>query len=93
MTFRYGRIGLLVRLFFEPLSRWIIAQDVKMLALQQHNLEAFQGQTLGQGQGHGAFHSTEADLLGGHIIAWRKALLRGEVPPVAGQERWVDMTL
>jgi len=42
ITFRFGRIGWFVRLFFEPLSRWIIHQDVNMVALQQDNIERFQ---------------------------------------------------
>jgi phenylpropionate dioxygenase-like ring-hydroxylating dioxygenase large terminal subunit len=94
MTFRYGRIGLsgfFVRLFFEPLSRWIIRQDVKMLALQQHNLDALKAQA-DSGEPK-LFHSTPADLLGSHIIQWRKAMLRGEAPPPAGQESHVDITL
>lgn len=88
MTFRYKRIGLLVRLFFEPLSRWIIRQDVAMLGLQQRNLE----QTAAQ-HSQSFFQSTEADLLGPHIIAWRKALLNNESPPPAGQERHVKIYL
>lgn len=87
MTFRYKRIGWLVRLFFEPLSRWIIRQDVKMLALQKKNLDQFS---------HGSeqlFQSTPADLLGAHIISWRKAILNRTPPPVAGQENSVDFYL
>ncbi|MBT8098653.1 MAG: aromatic ring-hydroxylating dioxygenase subunit alpha, partial [Gammaproteobacteria bacterium] len=39
ISFRFGRIAALVRLVFEPLSRWIISQDVRMVALQQENIE------------------------------------------------------
>ncbi|MES3021892.1 MAG: aromatic ring-hydroxylating dioxygenase subunit alpha [Pseudomonadota bacterium] len=79
MTFRYKRVGWLVRLFFEPLSRWIIRQDVAMLGLQQRNL--------GPGQVRGPMVSTEADLLGTHIITWRKSMLDKTAPPTAGQQR------
>jgi phenylpropionate dioxygenase-like ring-hydroxylating dioxygenase large terminal subunit len=88
ITFRYRTIGFLVRLFFEPLSRWIIRQDVKMLALQQKNLEA--SALLGRPL---QFQSTAADLLGGHIISWRKSLLQGIAPPPAGKVHQVDLTL
>ncbi len=41
ISFRFGRIGALVRLFFEPLSHVIIRQDTRMLRLQQANLRRF----------------------------------------------------
>lgn len=87
ITFRYKRFGFLVRLFFEPLSRWIIRQDVAILALQQRNLEESATQHSRN------FQSTDADLLGSHIIAWRKAMLNGENPPPEGQEYHVEIQL
>jgi phenylpropionate dioxygenase-like ring-hydroxylating dioxygenase large terminal subunit len=88
ITFRYKYIGFLVRLFFEPLSRWIIRQDVKMLALQQKNLEAsaLAGNPL-------QFESTQADLLGAHVVNWRKSLQQGIAPPPSGKVYQVDLTL
>lgn len=90
MSFRYKWLGALVRLFFEPLSRWIIRQDAQMLASQQRNLDALAAQ---QRPGPGLFCSTEADLLGGHIVQWRKAMLRGEAAPQAGEQREVEIML
>ena len=88
ITFRYKRISALIRLFFEPLSRWIIRQDVAMLELQQNNLDQLE-----ERDARNHFQSTEADLLGSHIIAWRKALLNNESPPKAGQESHVEIYL
>lgn len=84
ISFRYGRLGALVRLFFEPLSRRIIRQDVEMLKLQADNIERF---------GRPQFRSTPADLLGPDIAAWRRALARGEAPPAPGAPRHVDLHL
>jgi phenylpropionate dioxygenase-like ring-hydroxylating dioxygenase large terminal subunit len=83
ISFRFKGLGWLIRLFFEPLSRWIIRQDVQMLALQQGNL----------GPGAPSMHSTDADLLGPHIVAWRKAMLNNTAPPPAGQQRGVEIYL
>ena len=38
ISFRFPWLGRLVRLFFEPLSRWIIRQDQRMIEAQQLNL-------------------------------------------------------
>lgn len=85
ISFRVGRwLGPLVRLFFEPLSHLIIRQDVKMLARRHDNLA--------RGGGTG-FASTAADLLGPHIVAWRRALMSNTPPPPAGAESHVDITL
>lgn len=88
ISFRFKGLGWLIRLFFEPLSRWIIRQDVAMLALQQNNLGP-----AGSRQMPAAMHSTDADLLGPHIIAWRKALLNKTPPPCAGQQNDVEIYL
>jgi hypothetical protein len=84
ITFRYGRIGPLVRLFFEPLARRIIRQDVEMLGAQYRNVARFGGPR---------FASTRADLLGRHITAWCRALERGEPPPAAGHQYDVELRL
>lgn len=84
ITFRYGWIGPLLRLAFEPLAKRIIRQDVDMLAEQQRNIERFGGPR---------FASTRADLLGRHIVAWRRALVRGEPMPQAGERSDVDIRL
>jgi phenylpropionate dioxygenase-like ring-hydroxylating dioxygenase large terminal subunit len=84
MSFKWGWLGPLVRLYFEPLSRRIIRQDADMLAAQQANIERF---------GEPRFASTHADLLGRHIVAWRQAIALGMPPPLAGDERAVEIEL
>lgn len=84
MTFRWGWLGPLIRLYFEPLSRRIIRQDVAMLAHQQSNIERF---------GAPRFVSSRADLLGHHIVAWRQALRNGTATPEAGHEQEVQIHL
>ena len=84
ISFRYRKIGSLVRLFFEPLARWIIRQDAKMLSAQRRNIERF---------GAPAFQSTPADLLGPLIASWRRALAAGTAPPAPGHERHVEIYL
>ncbi|QTD45779.1 aromatic ring-hydroxylating oxygenase subunit alpha [Ottowia testudinis] len=88
MSFKFGWLGPLVRLAFEPLSRWIIWQDVGMLDRVAANRAR-----------HAALgalprvQSTAADLLGPHIAAWRAALTRGDAPPAAGQITEATLTL
>jgi phenylpropionate dioxygenase-like ring-hydroxylating dioxygenase large terminal subunit len=84
ISFKFRRFGPLVRLYFEPLSRYIIRQDVRILAAQQANVARF---------GAPDFASTKADLLGPLIAAWRKALSNGTPPPPAGEERRIDVRL
>lgn len=84
ITFRYGRIGWLVRLLFEPLARRIIRQDVEMLDAQYANIARFGGPR---------FASTRADLLGRHIGDWRKALAGGHAPPAPGDRYDVELRL
>lgn len=64
-----SRFGWLTQLFFRPLSRRILQQDIDMLALQAKN----RGE-----QGFSAAVSTPADLLGPSIWAWRRAIKRQE---------------
>lgn len=77
MSFRFRGLGPLVRLFFEPLSRWIIHQDVRMLDRVADN----RSQPL---PAPARAHSTDADLLGPAIWRWRAALAAGDDPPAAG---------
>jgi len=67
ISFRFGKIGWLIRLFFEPLSRWIIRQDVDMVALQQKNIERFATKR---------YNIIEQDLLYKHIARWRQSIQR-----------------
>lgn len=85
ISFRTVRgLGPLVRLVFEPLSRLIIRQDVRMLQAQHANLTRHPAQP---------FVSTPADVLGGHIQAWRR-FARGEGAPIApGQVTHVELVL
>lgn len=84
ISFRFRGLGPLVRLVFEPLSRIIIRQDVRMIALQRANLDRFEPSP---------FVSTEADLLGPIIVEWNRALREGRSPPPAGSERHVEMRI
>ena len=84
ISFRAGIWGPLVRLYFEPMSRYIIRQDVDILAAQQRNVAGFAGP---------CFASTPADLLGPHIVAWRRALKAGAPPPSAGSALQMEMRL
>jgi phenylpropionate dioxygenase-like ring-hydroxylating dioxygenase large terminal subunit len=84
ISFKFGWLAPLVRLYFEPLSRLIIRQDVDILAAQQKNIARF---------GTPCFASTKADLLGPHIAAWRQALKAGQPPPTAFEERRVNIRL
>jgi phenylpropionate dioxygenase-like ring-hydroxylating dioxygenase large terminal subunit len=85
ISFRtFAGLGPFVRLVFEPLSRLIIRQDVRMLNAQQANLVRHEGR---------AFLSTQADVLGRHIWAWRRHA-RGEGPAVApGNVEHVELVL
>ncbi|MBI3299073.1 MAG: aromatic ring-hydroxylating dioxygenase subunit alpha [Elusimicrobia bacterium] len=77
ITYRFGAWGPLVRLFFEPLCRTIIAQDVEVIAAQDANIRRFGGPR---------FTHLEIDLLGPHIHALRAARARGEIlEPAAGE--------
>jgi phenylpropionate dioxygenase-like ring-hydroxylating dioxygenase large terminal subunit len=84
ISFRWRGRGHLVRLFFEPLSRMIIRQDVRMLG--RRRLAPPGGEVT-------AMSSTPADVLGPHIQAWRRALVTGATPPTAGTETDVELTI
>jgi len=84
ISFRFGKIAPLVRLFFEPLSRLIIKQDVRIIRQQQANIRRF---------GKADFTVIEQDVLFKPILAWRKALRDGTPPPKAGEESHINMRL
>jgi hypothetical protein len=69
MTYAFGKIGWLVRLFFEPLSRIIIGQDVEVLKRMTRQLRRFGG---------AQFAHVETDLLGLHIQGMRRKMERRE---------------
>jgi phenylpropionate dioxygenase-like ring-hydroxylating dioxygenase large terminal subunit len=71
ITFRYKQLGALIRLFFEPMSRRIIAQDVATLKLQHQNLARHADQS---------FRIIEQDVLLPHIRRWRQSLKAGKRP-------------
>lgn len=75
VNFRFGRMGGLVRLFFEPLCWRIIKQDVDILKAQSEQLERFGGER---------FVHLETDVIGLHIRTLRQAAAQGAPP--AGQE-------
>lgn len=77
ISFRFGRIGALVRLLFAPLARRIIRQDVDILRAQAEQLARF---------GESRFTFTESDLVGPHIRElWRRAgPCRSAAPAITG---------
>jgi len=82
IAFRYKIWGPLVRLFFEPLSRRIIAQDVRTLRLQHRNLAKHQDRN---------FRIIKQDVLLPHIRRWRQSLAKGARP--AGQSEAYDVQI
>jgi phenylpropionate dioxygenase-like ring-hydroxylating dioxygenase large terminal subunit len=82
ITFRYKKLGPLIRLFFEPMSRRIIAQDVKTLRLQHRNLAKYDDKT---------FRVIQQDVLLPHIRRWHKSLREGRRP--AGQQDPYDVDI
>jgi phenylpropionate dioxygenase-like ring-hydroxylating dioxygenase large terminal subunit len=84
ISFRIKWVGWLVRLYFEPLARQIIKQDVAMLSAQQQNIMNFGGPE---------FEVVEPDLLHNGIRQWRTALKNGSTPPVIRESRDVKLRL
>ena len=84
ISFRIKWVGWLVKLYFKPLSHFIIRQDVAVLAAQQQNIKKF---------GEPDFRVIEPDLLYGPIKQWRAALKAGTAPPVAGESRDVELRI
>ncbi len=71
ISFCYGRIGWLVRLVFEPMSRHIIKQDVEIMKLQGQNLQRIGGPD---------YVHVETDLMALHMQAMRRRAERGQTP-------------
>jgi phenylpropionate dioxygenase-like ring-hydroxylating dioxygenase large terminal subunit len=71
MTFRYGPWGRFIRLFFEPMSRHIIGQDVDIIEAYSQQRERF---------GESRAVNVETDLLALHIASLRAQAERGEPP-------------
>lgn len=66
VTFRFARIAPLVRLYFEPLSRRILRQDVVVLRELTRQIERF---------GASSYRFIRSDLLGPEILRhWRAAV-------------------
>lgn len=82
ITFCYGRIGWLVRLAFEPMSRHIIQQDVDILRLQGANLRRFGGAD---------YTHTETDLIALHMQSLRRRAERGETPGTEVNEKRIRL--
>jgi phenylpropionate dioxygenase-like ring-hydroxylating dioxygenase large terminal subunit len=76
ISYRFGRLGLLVRLFFEPLCRHIIAQDVDILREHSKQMKQFGGPE---------YAHVETDLLGLHIQSLRTNRERNKPPPEDSQ--------
>ena len=82
VTFRFGKIGPLMRLALEPICRRIIRQDVVVLHRQTAQLRRF---------GEARFTSVETDLFARHIRAlWRRAE-RGQPAPLPEVEHSVPI--
>ena len=78
ITFRFGRIGALVRLFFAPLARRIIQQDVKILRAHSEQLRRFE---------EARFTLVKSDLVGPHIWdLWQRAGGDGNDGPASSGE-------
>ncbi|HFD13582.1 MAG TPA: aromatic ring-hydroxylating dioxygenase subunit alpha [Crenotrichaceae bacterium] len=82
ISFRVKWLGQLVKLYFKPLAKTIIRQDVAILDQQSRNIARFGGPD---------FVVTDTDLLHHHIHAWRKAIVDGEKPPEAGIEKHIEL--
>ena len=89
LSFRTPGIGPLVRLYFEPLARLIIRQDVRIVARRARNLERFEA----AGEPPLNESSTQADLLGPLIARWRSDLAAGRSAGAAVPERTIRIHL
>ena len=78
-----SRWGVLLKLFFAPLARRILQQDIDMLKLQAEN----RGK-----QGFPSVVSTSADLLGPAIWSWRQCIREGRIP-VPMEDKHVNIFL
>src|SRR5262245_24527932 len=77
VSFRFGRLGPLVRLLLEPVCRRIIAQDVRVLRRQTAQLRRFGGPR---------FTVVDTDLFARHIrLLWARAEAPEGVRPQRGR--------
>lgn len=73
ITFRFGAIAALVRLYFEPLSRRILRQDIDVLREHSAQIRRFGGSN---------YTFAETDLIGPRILRlWTDAIHGRETPP------------
>jgi phenylpropionate dioxygenase-like ring-hydroxylating dioxygenase large terminal subunit len=77
ITFRFGAISPLVRLYFEPLSRRILRQDIDILREQSAQIRRFGGSR---------YTFTEADLLGPRILRLWNDAVSGRPTPASESE-------
>ena len=84
IAFKTKIFGWLVKLYFKPLSRLIIKQDVEILKRQQDNIRDF---------GKTKFTVTETDFLYNHISAWRAAIKNNSQKPIADSETNAEIFL
>lgn len=84
ITFRIKWIGHLVKLYFRPLSKLIIKQDVDILKAQSDNIKKF---------GSTDFVIMETDLLYKPIQEWRYAIKNDKPLPKAGKEKHIEISL
>lgn len=77
VTFHAGRIGWLVRRYFEPLSKRIIRQDLEVLRAQTDDIRRFGGRR---------FTSVSSDLVGPQIEKLWKDAPRAGTGPAARSE-------
>lgn len=82
ITFRHGRLGRLMRLMFEPMSRRIIRQDVDILKMHGDNVRRFGPER----QTH-----AETDLIALHMQSLRRQAERGDPPPVDESTRVIHI--
>jgi len=84
VSFRIKWVGSLVKLYFKPLSQFIIKQDVAILSAQQQNIKKF---------GAADFNVLDSDLLHVRINEWRTALKEGTAPPAASESMNVELRI
>ena len=82
ISFRVKWFGQLIKLYFKPLAKQIIQQDVAILNQQSRTITQFGGAN---------FVVTDADLLHHHIHNWRQAIINGKTPPKAGSEKNLEL--
>ncbi len=85
ITFRSGLLSPLLKIALLPIVKLLIWQDVRITALQQKSIEAFDRPP--------KFRVVKSDLLYSHIFQWRKSMELGLPTPVAGKETQSEIYL